>query len=172
MHSISKKSFVVRVACGSNPPTRISVFGLVSEFFGTCCEWFFFGVLTVMLAIIMTVAAIYLLFFGYRPSFIKFWKKFDEPFVKYNLPTFFGKRIWPIFPISFIVLGVALRNVDYLFQPVYRSLGKDVIWLMLFCGIVEILFIVLEQFESWRKFLSRIKSWWEEKGCIKLNVVE
>ena len=174
MHSISKKSFVVRVACGSNPPAQTSVFKLFQGFILRGFASIILGLIVVIIAVLVAVIGTPIaLIFGYWPAFISFLKTPRiNPFLQYNLPTFCGKRIWPIFPISLLVLGIALRNVDYIFQPAYVPFGKDVIWLMLFCGIIEILFIVLEQFETWRKFLSRIKSWWEEKGCIKLDVVE
>jgi len=174
MHSISKKSFVVRVAYGSNPPAKTSASKL---FQGFILRGFASIILVVVLVVIAVLVAVIgtpiALLFGHRPAFISFLKTPRiNPFLQYDLPTFFGKRAWPIFPISFIVLGIMLRNVDYIFQPAYMSFGKDVICFMLLCGPAGILFIVLQQFESWRKFLSRIKSWWEEKGCIKLDVVE
>ena len=88
--------------------------GIKLEFpldFKTISFMIFWGIVFIIVFVIILTPICLLC--GRRPNFTKAAVSPDkpEPFIRYNLPMIFGKRIWPIFMLLAIAIAICLIHL-------------------------------------------------------------
>ena len=179
---ICKKGFVYKVAyvLSSKPPERTNLCRLFWRFI-----LFFFVVwpLVVTLITIITITQLicapFLFLFTRRPIFFGFFERelrISVPFKKW--PKIFGKRVWPIVPLS--IAGL-IYLISLMSAATWKSTGVYSLWIL--GGAVAILitmFLVMiivellkgtRKSESWQLFSGYIKAK-KNRVCPIVEIVE
>jgi hypothetical protein len=117
---------------------------------------------------------------GRRPAFISGWRKrstIPAPhlFVDMSLPIIGSVRILPIIPLLMICVVWTIFNfrLDSMFTDFAAAWFVRVISCVGVLGGLALALLGYYKFESWRRiFLSYLKSRWNEKVCIILEVTD
>lgn len=185
MKTISRNSFIVRVAYSGKVPSTVSLCDLVqcflsrgmSRFAGAC------GIIALWIIIMTFLIVIGIpigILVGYRPAFISIFKCLKagdghrDMFKEYPLPTISGQRVPPI--AIMVVIGVIWFfwsvTIEDIFQPPLAAVLRS--WSPLFIAtcIGVLGYIVLRRVETCRVIVSFIKARWQQKMCVTLQVTE